>query len=91
MARADRFNATAFSQWVNGPSGLAFRMAAGAAWLLFALVARDHWWGILAGAWGLFPLTAGLFDICWISLFLGGPLQGRAIRAGQAAIREVRQ
>jgi hypothetical protein len=88
MARADRFNATAFSQWVNGPSGRAFRLAAGAAWLLFALVARDHWWGIVAGAWGLFPLTAGLFDICWISAFLGGPLQGRTIRAGQAAIRE---
>ena len=87
MSRADRFNATAFSQWVNGPSGRAFRLAAGVAWLCFAWVARDHWWGIAAGAWGLFPLTAGLFDICWISASLGGPLQGSTIRAGQAAMR----
>ena len=87
MSRADRFNATAFSQWVNGPSGRAFRLFAGAAWLCFAWVARDHWWGIAAGVWGLFPLTAGLFDICWISASLGGPLKGRTIRAGQAALR----
>ena len=85
VSRADRFNATAFSRWVNGPSGRAFRLAAGAAWLLFAVVTRDHWWGIAAGAWGLFPFTAGLFDICWISAALGGPLQGRTIRARQPA------
>lgn len=85
MSRAERFNATGFSQWVNGPSGRAFRIAAGAAWLCYAVVARDQWWGVAAGAWGLFPLTAGLFDICWISAVLGGPLQGTTIRAGQAA------
>lgn len=85
VSRADRFNATGFSRWVNGPSGRAFRIAAGAAWLVLAVVARDHWWGIAAGAWGFFPLTAGLLDICWISAALGGPLQGRTIRAGQLA------
>jgi hypothetical protein len=83
MSRADRFNATAFSRWVNGPRGRAFRLAAGVVWLGYALVARDQWWGVAAGAWSFFPLTAGLFDICWISAALRGPLQGSAIRAGQ--------
>ena len=84
MPRADRFNATGFSRWINGPSGRAFRLGAGAAWLAFALVFRDHWWGVAAGAWSFLPLTAGIFDICWISAALGGPLQGKTIRAGQA-------
>ena len=86
-SRADRFNATGFSQWINGPSGRALRLAAGVAWLCFAVVFRDHWWGIAAGAWAVFPLTAGLFDICWISASLGGPLRGGTIRADQTAMR----
>ena len=84
MSRADRFNATAFSRWVNGPGGRAFRLAAGVAWLTFAVTFRGQWWGDAAGAWSVLPLTAGLFDVCWISAALGGPLQGRTIRAGQA-------
>ena len=84
MPRAARFNATGFSRWINGPSGRAFRLIAGAAWLAFALVFRGHWWGVAAGVWSFFPLTAGIFDICWISAALGGPLQGKTIRAGQA-------
>ena len=85
MSRADRFNATGFSRWINGPSGRGFRLLAGAAWLAFAWVFRGQWWGVAAGAWSFFPITAGIFDICWISAALGGPLQGRTIRAGQAA------
>lgn len=84
MPRASRFNATGFSRWVNGTSGRAFRLLAGAAFLVLALTFPRHWWGIAAGVWSLFPLSAGLFDICWISAVLGGPLSGRTIRAGQA-------
>jgi hypothetical protein len=80
---AARFNATGFSRWINGPSGRAFRLLAGAAFLVLALSFRGHWWGIAAGVWSFFPLSAGLFDICWISAALGGPLSGRTIRAGQ--------
>jgi hypothetical protein len=84
MSRADQFNATGFSRWINGPSGRAYRLVAGAAWLVLGLVFRDHWWVVAAAAWSFFPLTAGIFDICWISAALGGPLRGRTIRAGQA-------
>jgi hypothetical protein len=84
MSRAARFNATGFSRWVNGPSGRAFRLVAGSALLVFGLVFRDHWWGLAAMAWSFFPLTAGIFDLCWISAALGGPLRGKTIRDGQA-------
>ena len=84
MPRADRFNTTGFSRWINGTSGRVFRLLAGAAFLILALTFRGHWWGVAAGLWSLFPLSAGLFDICWISAALGGPLSGRLIRAGQA-------
>ena len=83
MSLAQRFNATGFSRWVNGPSGRAFRLLAGAAWLGFGLVFLGHWWGIAAMAWSVLPLSAGIFDVCWISAALGGPLRGKSIRAGQ--------
>ena len=84
MPRAAQFNGTRFSRWINGTSGRTFRLVAGAAWLVLALAFRDHWWGVAAGVWSFFPLTAGIFDICWFSLALGGPLRGGTIRAGQA-------
>jgi hypothetical protein len=84
MSVAERFNATAFSRWVNGPAGRAFRLVAGAAWLALGLVFLEHWWGIVAMAWSVLPLSAGIFDVCWISAALGGPLSSRTIRAAQA-------
>ena len=84
MSLAQRFNATGFSRWVNGPSGRAFRLLAGAAWLAFGLVFLGQWWGIAAMAWSVLPLSAGIFDVCWISAALGGPLRGKSIRAGQS-------
>jgi hypothetical protein len=55
MSRADRFNATTFSAWVNGPSGRAFRLGAGVAWLVFGLLFRGHWWATAAARVGLVP------------------------------------
>lgn len=83
MSRADRFNATGFSRWINGPSGRAFRLVAGAGWLTLGLVFRDHWWGVAAMVWSFFPLTAAIFDVCWVSAALGGPLKSRTIRERQ--------
>ena len=81
MSRADRFNATGFSQWINGSGGRAFRLVAGTGWLALGLGFRDHWWGVVALGWSFFPLTALIFDICWISVALGEPLASRTIRA----------
>jgi len=84
MSLADRFNASGFSRWINGPAGRAFRLIAGTAWLVVGLVFHDHAWGNAAMAWSVLPLSAGIFDVCWFSAMLGGPLRGKAIRAAQA-------
>ncbi|EBF6878337.1 hypothetical protein ACL83_24765, partial [Salmonella enterica subsp. enterica serovar Saintpaul] len=64
---AARFNATAFSRWLNGNRGRLFRIGAGGAWLALGLATADHWWGVAALLWSFLPLSAGLFDVCWVS------------------------
>jgi hypothetical protein len=36
---------------------------------------------VLSMVWSVFPLSAGVLDICYISALLGGPLSGAKIRA----------
>ena len=83
MTLADRFNATGFSRWINSSGGRAFRLVAGTTWLVVGVLFLDHWWGIAAAGWSFFPLTAAIFDVCWFSAMLGGPLSGTVIRSGQ--------
>ena len=80
MGAADRFNETGFSRWINSSPGRAFRLTAGMAFLAVGLVFREHPLGVAALVWSPVPLSAGLFDLCWISAVLGGPLRGRTIR-----------
>lgn len=84
---ADRFNRTGFSRWVNSGTGRAFRLGAGAAFLTAGWVLRDSGVGIALMAWSVVPLSAGLFNLCWISAVLGGPVRSEAIRAQQASSR----
>ncbi len=74
------FNRSTFSQLVNSRGGRAFRLLAGAAFLVAGYAARSHAAGIAAMAWSILPLSAGAFDVCWISALLGGPLSGARIR-----------
>jgi len=74
------FNRSGFSRWINSPIGRTFRIGAGAGFLIVGLVARDHLLGDLALVWSIFPLSAGAFDVCYISALLGGPLSGKTIR-----------
>ena len=86
MRLADRFNATGLSRWLNSGTGRAFRFGAGLAFVAVGLVLHGHAVGLAALAWGVFPLSAGLLDICWVSAALGGPLSGLAIRARQGVV-----
>ena len=60
-----------------------FRLAAGIGFLLVGIVYREYTLGILSLIWGVFPLSAGALDICYISALLGGPLSGARIREKQ--------
>ena len=40
---------------------------------------------MISMVWSLLPLSAGAFDICYVSAALGGPLSGTKIRSQQKA------
>ena len=76
----DTFIRSDFSRFLNSPAGRLFRIVAGTGFLLVGYLYRDHALGLLSMAWGILPLSAGAFDICYISAVLGGPLSGARIR-----------
>ncbi|ABC82078.1 hypothetical protein [Anaeromyxobacter dehalogenans] len=80
MSLHETFNRSAFSQFINGGQGRVLRLAAGLGFLAVGLVYRDRALGLAAMAWSVLPLTAGGFDVCYISAALGGPLSGEKIR-----------
>jgi len=80
MAWHDTFNRSSFSHFLNSGSGRVFRLTAGAVFLVAGYLARAHTIGVLAMLWSFFPITAGGFDVCYISAALGGPFSGRTIR-----------
>jgi hypothetical protein len=77
----EAFNRSGFSRFLSSPAGRTFRVAAGIGFLVVGLIYRDHALGVASIVWSVFPLSAGAFDICWISAALGGPLSGPKIRA----------
>ncbi len=80
---AEAFNRSAFSGFLNSPVGRIFRLIAGTGFLVIGYVYREHALGVLSMIWGVFPLSAGAFDICYISALLGGPFSGAKIRENQ--------
>ena len=75
------FNRTGFSRFINSPAGRVFRLTAGAGFLTVGYVFRAHTLGLVAMAWSVVPLTAGMFNCCYISAALGGPLPSAKICA----------
>lgn len=75
------FNRSRLSRFLNSPAGRIFRMAAGTGFLVVGFVYRSHPLGIFSMVWGALAFIAGAFDICFISVVLGGPLSGAKIRA----------
>lgn len=91
MPAAHTFNRSRFGQWVNGSTGRLFKLTAGTAFLAVGLTFRGTAWGMAALAWSALPLSAALFDVCWISAALGGPLRGRDCLAGAPTAGAVRR
>jgi hypothetical protein len=79
------FNRSGLSRFLNRPAGRIFRMVAGVGFLVVGFVYREYTLGVLSMIWGVFPLSAGALDICYISALLGGPISGGKIREKQKA------
>ena len=83
MTLHEKFNQSGFSKFINGGAGRAFRLIAGLFFLVIGYMYRDTALGIASMIWSIFPLSAGAFDWCYISVALGGPFSGAKIRSLQ--------
>jgi len=81
MSLHEAFNQSGLSRFLNSPAGRIFRLVAGAGFLVVGYVYRGHTLGVLSMVWGALAMSAGAFDICFISAVLGGPLSGPKIRS----------
>ncbi len=77
----EAFNQSALGKFINSPAGRAFRLLAGTGFLVVGYLYRDHPLGVLSMAWSALPLSSAVFDICYISAMLGGPLSSASIRS----------
>ena len=83
MSSAEAFNRSGFSRFINSQAGRIFRLAAGMGFLVVGYLFRHHPLGVISMVYSVLPLSAGAFDICFISAVLGGPLSGAKIREAQ--------
>ncbi len=81
MTRYESFNQSGFSKFLNSLAGRILRLVAGIGFLVVGYIYRDYTLGVISMVWGVLPLSAGVFDICYISAALGGPLSGKKIRS----------
>lgn len=81
-APAGGFASSGFAQFMASPAGRVLRVVAGAG-MIAGGISMDSNAGTALAVVGAVPLSAGLFDICWISPILGGPLKGKDIRAAK--------
>jgi hypothetical protein len=81
MTKYESFNQTGFSKFLNSLAGRILRLAFGIAFIVIGYMYRDHTLGVISMVWGVLPLSAGAFDICYVSAALGGPLSGKKIRS----------
>ncbi len=76
----ENFNRSGFSRFLNDPAGRVLRLVSGAGFLVVGFLYREYALGTLSMLWSIFPLSAEAFDVCYISVLLGGPFSGKRIR-----------
>jgi hypothetical protein len=64
---------------MNSLAARIFRLVAGAGFLVVGYMYRGQALGVLSMVWSVLPLSAGAFDICYVSAVLGGPLTSAKI------------
>ncbi len=79
-----QFAHSAFAQFMASTSGRILRVAAGVVLVACGLALLGTYWGPVLIGVGLVPLVAGLVDVCFLTLLLGGPFAGPRVRALRA-------
>lgn len=81
MRIEESFAKSALAQFLNSPAGRIVRVMVGVGFILWgATLQADRTTGALLIVLGLVPLSAGAFDLCYLSALLGGPITGRRLR-----------
>ena len=83
MSTAEAFNHSGFARFINSPAGRVFRLVVGMGFLTVGYLFRDQTLGVISMVFSALPLSAGAFDLCYVSAILGGPLTGAKIRKSQ--------
>lgn len=76
-----QFARSPLGQFMASLSGRLVRVAAGVLLIALGWIVVDSPWNIVLIAAGFVPLLAGAFDVCVVSLLLGGPFFGEQVRA----------
>jgi hypothetical protein len=79
MSLAQSFAQTGFARFINSPTGRIVRVVAGLALIGWGYTRRAETAGMILMVVGLIPLSAGSFDLCFISALLGGPISGARV------------
>ncbi len=82
MSLAEPFGRSAFARLMNSPAGRVARIVVGLALIGWGATRLPGSGGIGLIVVGLIPLAAGLFDLCLVSAFLGGPIRGARVLKG---------
>jgi hypothetical protein len=83
MSIAEAFNRSGFARFINSPAGRVFRLVVGAGFLVVGYLFRDQTLGVISMVFSVLPLSAGAFDLCYVSAILCCPLSGAKIRESQ--------
>lgn len=80
MSIAESFGRSNFARFLNSTAGRIVRIVAGVGLIGWGFTQFATGAGPALVIIGLVPLAAGVFDLCFISALLGGPISGKRIR-----------
>lgn len=81
MSTSDTFCQSGAARFINSVAGRIVRVVVGLCLVAWGFALREDAIGILFMMVGIVPLLAGVFDLCMLSAFLGGPVTGAEVRA----------
>jgi len=80
MKLSESFARSSFARFINSRAGRITRIVTGVAMIIWGYTQLENIFGMIWILAGIIPLSAGLFDICFISPLVGGPLAGKKVR-----------
>jgi hypothetical protein len=83
MSIAESFNRSGLARFINAPAGRIVRIVVGIILIIWGYTIAGTALGIVLMIVGLFPLVAGVFDLCLVSALLGGPIKGETLRSSK--------